>query len=428
MPVSHSAPATPDRYLDFVRQNSRLLLFGMALTFCSSFGQTFFIGLFNQPIRETYGLSHAGFGTLYLLATLSSAATIIWAGLKIDTVELRRYASLVILGLGLSAGLMAISQHLALLFLAIYGLRLTGQGLMGHTATIAMARYLGASRGKGLSISALGMPLGEAFWPVAITFLLVSAALPWRSLWLGIAAGLAVVLLPLIWWLLYDQNARDDALKAARERSGDPQTTPRLRHRDLLTDAKFIGIIPYILAAPFILTGFFFHQQALSADRGWALTQMASFYPLYAGSSLTLSLIIGPVVDRITATRLVPLTCLPLFFGIMAFWLIETPLGGGLLFGLAGMSTGMAIPILNAMWAEVYGVQDLGRVRALVSSLMVVSTALAPPLFGFVLDRQWGGDTIAVGALIYLALAYGLLLSAYGTLQQAAANTRTINE
>ena len=419
-----SQPTTPQTtsYFGFLRDNSRLLIFGMVLTFCSSFGQTFFIGLFNQPIRDAYGLSHAGFGTLYLGATLASAATIIWAGLKIDTVELRRYASFVIIGLGLAACLMAASQHIALLFIALYGLRLTGQGLMGHTATIAMARYLGKSRGKGLSISALGMPLGEAFWPVAITFLLVSAAVDWRLLWVGIAVGLVAILLPMIWWLLHDQTARDAALKAEAPQN-EYVATPRLRNRDLLTDRKFIGTLPYVMAAPFILTGFFFHQQALSVDRGWALTQMASFYALYAGGSLTMSLIIGPVVDKMSATRLVPITCLPLFCGVLSFWLISSPIGGAMLFALAGMSTGMAIPILNAMWAEVYGVKDLGRVRALLSSLMVVATALAPPIFGFVLDYGLGGDTIAMGTLIYLALAYGVMLTAYGALKQAAAAT-----
>ncbi|MEO0392770.1 MAG: MFS transporter [Pseudomonadota bacterium] len=415
--------APGQRYGEFLWANAGLLSFGMALTFCSSFGQTFFIGLFNQPLRDAYGLSHSGFGSLYLLATLSSAATIIWAGLKIDDVELRRYASLVVVGLALSALLMASASHIILLFVALYGLRLTGQGLMGHTSTIAMARYLGRARGKGLSIAALGMPLGEALWPLAITFLLVTMAVPWRGIWFGVALGLLTLILPTIWWLLRGQEQRDAALQADLAQKSHDQAPqgPSLRNRDLLRDRKFIGVLPYVLTSPFLLTGFFFHQQALSLDRGWDLGQFASFYVLYAGGSLVMSLAIGPVVDRVTATRLVPLTCLPLVLGLLAFWLIKTPPGGALLFGLAGMATGIAIPILNAMWAEVYGVRDLGRVRALVSSIMVVATAIAPPIFGLALDSDLGADTIAIGGLAYTALAYGLMLTAFGKLRQAAA-------
>ena len=37
----------------FIRLNFKYLFFGFILTFCSSFGQTFFIGIFNPFFRET---------------------------------------------------------------------------------------------------------------------------------------------------------------------------------------------------------------------------------------------------------------------------------------------------------------------------------------------------------------------------------------
>ena len=106
----------------------------------------------------------------------------------------------------------ALPDQRCLLFFAIYGLRLTGQGLMGHTATVTMARYLGSARGRGLSVSALGMPLGEAVWPPLVTLFLVSAQLPWRLAWACIAAGLLLLLLPTIWLLLRGHEARDSEL------------------------------------------------------------------------------------------------------------------------------------------------------------------------------------------------------------------------
>ena len=79
----------------FVKNNFRFLLFGFILTFCSSFGQTFFIGIFNPFIREDLQLSHSEFGFIYSIATLLSSFTLIWAGKKIDDVKIIYFAILV---------------------------------------------------------------------------------------------------------------------------------------------------------------------------------------------------------------------------------------------------------------------------------------------------------------------------------------------
>ncbi|MEM6901853.1 MAG: MFS transporter [Pseudomonadota bacterium] len=405
-------------YFRFIANHPSLLIFGMAMTFCSSFGQTFFISLFNEPLRAAFDLSHGEFGAIYLAATCLSAGTIIWAGLKVDDVELRRYTTIVLLGYALAAILMATAMHPIMLFIALYGLRLTGQGLFGHIATVTMARYLGNNRGKGLSVTALGMPLGEAFWPPIITLLLLTVGVPWQASWFGVASILLLIVLPAVWLLLRGQDERDAALAA--ERQTQAGSGRRLKQSELFRDGRFIGIMPYILAPPFILTGVFFHQQALATDRGWPLAEMAAFFSLYALGSLTASLSIGPIVDRLSATRLVPVTCIPLAMGMVIFASTDAKLGGMLLFLLAGLSTGIAIPILNAMWAEVYGVADLGAVRSVVSALMVLATAIAPPVFGVALDYGHNGSTIITGALIYLATAYLLMLSQYPKLQSTA--------
>ena len=60
----------------FLRENARWVAGGFLLTFFSSYGQTFFISLSAGHIRAEYGLSHGGFGALYMVATLASALTL----------------------------------------------------------------------------------------------------------------------------------------------------------------------------------------------------------------------------------------------------------------------------------------------------------------------------------------------------------------
>lgn len=70
--------------LHFARANARWIGAGFLLTFFSSFGQTFFIGLSGNDIRTRFGLSGGEFGGLYMAATLASALTLPWLGRSLD--------------------------------------------------------------------------------------------------------------------------------------------------------------------------------------------------------------------------------------------------------------------------------------------------------------------------------------------------------
>jgi hypothetical protein len=70
----------PTSTLDFMRVEWRFLLFGLAMSFCSSLGQTFFISLFSAEIRGELGLSHGAFGTYYAIGTTASAISLLWLG------------------------------------------------------------------------------------------------------------------------------------------------------------------------------------------------------------------------------------------------------------------------------------------------------------------------------------------------------------
>ena len=86
-------------YRTLLSEQGRFVAAGFALCFFSSFGQTFFLGVFGGAIRGEFGLSHAGFGLLYSLATLSSACLLLWLGRGVDRFDLRANAALVCLGL-----------------------------------------------------------------------------------------------------------------------------------------------------------------------------------------------------------------------------------------------------------------------------------------------------------------------------------------
>ena len=184
--------------IDIVRTNFKIIIFGFVFTFFSCIGQSFFIGLFNSNIREELNITHGEFGAIYGIATLCSSLTLIWVGKKIDDLKLINYSFVVVFFLSFSALFFSFVNGIAFLAIGIFFLRLSGQGLMAHTASVAVTRFFDQSRGKALSYSWIGMSLGEFLLPLIIVYLLTF--IYWRDLWQGFAF-IIILILPIFTYL-----------------------------------------------------------------------------------------------------------------------------------------------------------------------------------------------------------------------------------
>ena len=190
--------------INFIYKNIHLLFFGFLIAFSSGFGQTFFISLFSNDFRQTFDLTNTEFGSLYSIATVMSAITIIWAGKLIDTVSLKKYTLVIVLGLALTCLMASIVFNIFFLFLTIYFLRLFGQGLMGHTSRTTMARYFSINRGKALAISGFGFSIGEMIYPTIVVILLITIG--WRLTWFSSFLFVFIILGGSFYFLLKRNN------------------------------------------------------------------------------------------------------------------------------------------------------------------------------------------------------------------------------
>ena len=66
----------------------------------------------------------------------------------------------------------------------------------------------------------------------------------------------------------------------------------------------------------------------------------------------------------------------------------------------------MRITLGGAVWAEIYGVENLGAIRSLATSFVVLSTALSPVVMGWMIDYG-----VSVEALALMCLAYAVAAS-----------------
>ena len=119
-------------HLQFFINNLRFLFFGFVMALGSSFGQTYFIGVFGPAILAEFNLTQSSWSASYMVGTLMSALVLPWTGQQIDRISLPRYTAMVIIALAGAAAFMALVPSALLLIVAIFLLRQTGQGLPIH--------------------------------------------------------------------------------------------------------------------------------------------------------------------------------------------------------------------------------------------------------------------------------------------------------
>jgi MFS family permease len=431
-------------YFGFVGANLRLLAFGFLLCFASSFGQTFFIAVFGAEIRAAFDLTSGSFGAYYSAATLVSGLSMIWLGGLVDRIDPGRFALIVIVGLAVACLGMAVNPVAWLLPVVIFGLRLFGQGLMSHTGLTAMAKSFRRTRGKAVSIAALGFPVGEALFPIAGVLLV--AAVGWRGTWgIGALVGLLIIA-PLALWLFRGAGAPVDGRRAPQPAPGstansaadsaaepvppggsptaagpagaavadtaDAEEIRSWRRREVLRDPRFWLMLPAILAPAFVNTGIFFHQTVITAAKGWPLAFWAAAFPVYAAATVVAATVAGPVIDRIGARRMLPFLLPPLIAAALVLAAFAHPSAAIAYMLLAGLTQGAFSTVIQAIWAELYGTAHLGAIRAMAQAAMVMSSALSPALMGWALDAGAGVAAIALGCAGYMVGAMALAVPA----------------
>lgn len=385
-------------YLAFVRKERRLLSFAVSFTFFSSFGQTFLISLFVPYFLTAFDLSNATFGSLYSAATLTSAVALPWLGQWIDRIPLRQYSMYVAIGLLIASLVMAVSWHISMLFIGLILLRLSGQGLSGHTAQTTMARYNDQLRGKALSISGIGYPLGEAILPSIIAGLLV--LFHWRTTWALIALVIAIFFIPVLWFLIRsEKTAVDDEIIEEDKPSASDQ------YKLLARDARTWYVVPAILMPPFWVTGLFLYQVSAADQLGWSAALIASAFVAFAATRIATGLFSGPVIDRFSAKTIFPFLLIPMIIGLLVGFFFSGGWAAFVYLGLIGATMGFSSTIKSALWAEMYGTKVIGTVQSAFASLMVFSTALSPFLVGWLLDQSVTMNSILMIAVISSVLA-----------------------
>ena len=379
----------------------KVILFGFIFTFFSSFGQSYFLGLFNSSIREALSITHGQFGSIYASATLCSSLLLIWVGKKIDDVNIFKFAFFVTILLSFACFFFSRVTSVFLLFIAIFLMRFSGQGMMSHTASTTISRYFTKTRGRALSISWFGLSSAEFIMPVLMVYLLT--IIDWQNLWLIFSISVLIIL-PIASFLLI-KNLNLDSREANDENIKHVEIK-QWKRREVIKDYRFYIISSNMLAMPWIFTGFAVFQSFVQTSKGWGPYVIAQSFMSYSIFSVLTLFLSGFLIDKFTSRKLLIYMNIPLLLSVIVLFLFDTPITAFLFLGLVGISNGFANILGSSTWAELYGVKYLGSIKALTTALMVFATAFGTALFGYLIDIGFTVGDIAIvsGTYIFISL------------------------
>ncbi len=389
----------------FNKLSLKVIIFGFIFTFFSSFGQSFFLGIFNNSIRNELSITHGQFGSIYASATLLSSFLLIWVGKKIDDINIFKFAFLVTLLLSFSCFFFSKISSVIILFIAIFLMRFSGQGMMSHTATTTVSRYFTKSRGKALSTGWFGLSTAEFVLPVFMIYLL--SIIDWRDIWFYISI-LILLFLPILSFILI-KNLSFDSREELTEDGKKEKNIKNWKRSEVLKDYRFYIICMNMLAMPWIATGVFVYQSFILSSKGWGPYIIAQSFMVYSIASVITLFLSGFLIDKFTSRKLLIYMNIPLLISAAVLFYFKSPISSFFFLGLIGISNGLANVLGSSTWAEIYGVKHIGSIKALTTALMVFATAFGTALFGILIDKGLSIESISIISGTYISLSIVML-------------------
>ena len=368
------------------------------LHFFQALDRVFILGIFNPSIRNELLISHGQFGSIYASATLLSSFILIWLGKKIDDIDIIKFSFLVILLLAFSCFFFSTISSIPLLFIAIFLMRFSGQGMMSHTATTTISRYFTKSRGKALSTGWFGLSTAEFILPVLMIYLL--AITNWKNIWVS-ASIIIIILLPLSTYFLV-KNLNFDSRENSDDHEFNEDKIKHWKRFEVIRDYRFYIVCANMLAMPSIATGTFVYQSFILSSKNWGPYVIAQSFMAYSILSVVTLFFSGFLIDKFTSRKLLVYMNIPLLLAVLVLIFFDSHISSFFFLGLIGITNGLCNVLGSSTWAEIYGVRYIGSIKALTTALMVFATAFGTALFGILIDSGFSIEQISMFSGIYI--------------------------
>ena len=270
---------------------------------------------------------------------------------------------------------------------------------------VLVARWFPEKTSVPISIVATGMAFGGIVLPPLVAFLILELE-GWRAACRALAILAAVIVVPLILFVVRDRPADFAAKARAKAESGSaPERGPILR------SPKFL--LALLAAVPLysIYSGFQANLGPMMLAKGSGLGEISASLAVLNGASLVASLSSGWLLLKIAHRNLYHAMAVIAMIGIAVFALASGPVLPLAASALIGLGIGATGAILTAYFFASFGADRMGTVLGFASPFSRIAV-FAPPLFALGNEIS-GGYTlplIGLGALALITLVGATLM------------------
>ena len=113
----------------------------------------------------------------------------------------------------------------------------------------------------------------------------------------------------------------------------------------------------------------------------------------------------GPIIDKHNTKKIILFALLPLFLGVLTLIFFDSYYSMLVYMSLLGLNLGISPSFIGSLWAELYGLESLGSVKALLHACSVFASALSPVIFGYIIDAGFGIIAISVISLTIIIVS-----------------------
>ena len=379
--------------------------------FFSGPGQTYNVSIFIDAYIKSFGWSRSLISTFYSSATLMAGFTLPFVGRLIDKKGHRKmviYASVI---LGFTCIWMSFTNKPIMILIGFFFLRLFGQGTMTLLSNTLTPQWFIVKRGWALSLMSLGGVLGSALIPIISNILIIKYNVAFA--WMFWALLLVSIMAPLGWYFVRnkpeDVELLPDGAAKTNPEAKETSSSSIKEHSWTLKEAKStlaFWLMLFCMVVPSMInTGITFHMVSLIDGKGYSSSVAAIILSITAFIQLPFTFLAGYTVDRyrVNVVKAINFCLLLVAILILAYGkslqvLYLYSVLHGIFVAFDSVSTGV-------LWANYYGRKNLGSIRGVAMTAMVIGSALGPLPFGVAFDMFNGYKEILMVMLLFPVIA-----------------------
>lgn len=371
---------------------------GLSQTFLAVFGVVL------VPITKDFGWSRTLVSGVMSLTFMKSVALALVVGWLLDRFGPRR---VLLISLGVYAAallLFALSPRSVGGFYALFALVcMVGAPASPTTFSKALAGWFDEGRGAKMGLTAgIGTGVGSAVFPI-----LAGTMLPvfgWRGVFVGVAAVIVVVGLPVAYFFFRDPPTAGEQSRPAVAAAVGTEV-PSFTLGEALRTPLFWCLMASIGSCAGCMTAMFSQLVPVAQDAGFSLRDAVAAMTVFASVCAVAQGLLGALIDRFSRPRVM----VPFYLvGTLGLWLIHHSGGVPWLLtssALMGVSIGAEYSALPLLLSRYFGIAHFGKIACFAYGVVAVITGLIPVGMNAVFDAT-GGYGLAI-----TLMEIGLLVS-----------------